>query len=123
MKVVLMRRDKTEEYHRAKAENFVINDFLYQFDPNATLHQKKFGLIDNRVIYCVENRTTPVNFFDLESLDAKDSQKLQLMAHDLGKIRAHDEYREMKRSDNTVIWVLVLVIGILAILQIINTVV
>jgi hypothetical protein len=40
MKVVLMRRDKTEEYHRAKAENFVINDFLYQFDPNATLHQR-----------------------------------------------------------------------------------
>ena len=120
MKVVLIRRDKSEEYHRAKSGNVVINGFLYTYDANATIHvQKGF---DKRRIYFVENRTEPVNFFELDSLNVEDSQKLQLIAHDLARVRARDEYKEMKRSDNTVVWVLVGVIAIMALLQIVNTV-
>jgi len=121
MKVILMRRDKSVEMHRAKIGNIIINDFLYTYDADCVLHLKKG--FDKRTIYYVENRNTPVNFFDLDNLNAEGAQRLQLIAHDLGRIRAHDEYREMKRTDNTVVWVLVLVIGIMAILQIINTVV
>jgi len=121
MKVILMRRDKSVEMHRARIGNIIINDFLYTYDADSVLHLKKG--FDKRVIFFVENRSSPVNFFDLDSLDAEGSQKLQLIAHDLARIRARDEYKEMKRTDNTVVWVLVLVIGIMAILQIINTVV
>ena len=120
MKVILIRRDKSTELHRAKIGNIIINDFLYTYDADCVLHLKKG--FDKRVIFFVENRADPVNFFELDSLNSEDSQKLQLIAHDLARVRARDEYKEMKREDNTVVWVLVLVIGIMAILQIVNTV-
>lgn len=121
MRVMLIRRDKSIEMHKAKAGNIVIDNFLYTYDADSVLHQSRG--FDKRLICYVEHRTEPVNFYKLESLTADDAQRLQLIAHDLARVRAHDEFKELKRTDNMVVWVLVVVIAIMAVMQIIGMVV
>jgi hypothetical protein len=120
MKAILIRRDKSIEVHRTRAENVLIDDFLYLYDSDALLHMPKGW--DKKAIVFVEGKSTPVNFSKIDSMSVEDGQILNLVTHDMARVRAIDEFRDLKRADNTTIWVLVLVIAMMAILQIISVV-
>jgi methionine synthase II (cobalamin-independent) len=120
MKVFLIRRDKSVEVHRARADNVVIDDVMYYYEPDAVLHLSRG--IDKKAIVFVENRPKPVIFSNFEALTTEDKDMMKLITHDMAKVKAMDEFRDMKRADNTVIWVLVAVIAIMAVIQIISVV-